>query len=72
MSPSSQGGGDKSDEHTTGPKPFERRILPVSDCAPKILAQFPASLMIPIDQGGGGYTPQRIPERQKTNSTAFP
>jgi hypothetical protein len=41
-----------------GHKSFKSKILPASDCAPKIFAQFPATTMIPIDQGGGGYTPK--------------
>ena len=49
-----------------GPKSFEHKILPVSCCAPKIFAHFPANVMISIDQGRG-YTPQRISEKQKLN-----
>jgi hypothetical protein len=37
-------------------KSFESKILPASDCGSKIFARFPATAMIPIDQGGGGYT----------------
>ena len=50
-----QGGGGTSSADNTGPKSFESKILPVSDCAPRIFSQFPASVMISIDQGG--YTP---------------
>jgi hypothetical protein len=39
-----------------GPKSFAGKILPASDCAPRILSHFPANLMIPIDHGGGGVT----------------
>jgi hypothetical protein len=44
-----------------GCKSFAGKILPASDCAPRILSHFPANLMIPIDQGGGGIPafPQR-------------
>jgi hypothetical protein len=37
-----------------GDNSFERKILPVCDCAPRISSQFAAKPMIPIDQGGGG------------------
>jgi hypothetical protein len=47
------------------PKSFERKILPASDCAPKIFAHFPANIMIPIHQGGGGY-PSTHPRKTKT------
>ncbi len=39
---------------TIGDNSFERKILPVCDCAPRISSQFAAKLMIPIDQGEGG------------------
>ena len=39
-------------------KSFENKILPASDCGSKIFAQFPATTMIPIDQGGGGVYPK--------------
>jgi hypothetical protein len=44
-----------------GRKSFAGKILPASDCAPRILSHFPANLLIPIDQGGGGLPafPQR-------------
>lgn len=43
---------------TIGDNSFEREILPACDCAPRISPQFPSNSMIPIDQGGGGYTSQ--------------
>ena len=34
------------------------KILPLSDCAPRIIFENPSKLIIPVDQGGGGYPPQ--------------
>ena len=36
-------------------KSFERKILPASDCSPRIIARFLPSAMIPKDREGGGY-----------------
>ena len=46
-------------------KPFAGKILPASDCSPEIKSQFLSTPMIPIDQGGGGYTchPAKLPFR---------
>ena len=35
------------------------KILPLTDCSPRINSQNPANLKIPIDQGGGGGTVKR-------------
>jgi hypothetical protein len=40
---------------TSGRTPLNERVLPVSDCAPKILSNFSANLMIPIDRGEGAH-----------------
>ncbi|HTS38716.1 MAG TPA: SH3 domain-containing protein [Candidatus Solibacter sp.] len=38
---------------------FADKILPATDCNPRIKSHFPANSLIPIDRGGGGYTSQR-------------
>jgi hypothetical protein len=35
-----------------------RNILPLSSFDSRILREFPRNLLIPLDQGGGGYTPR--------------
>ena len=40
-------------------KPSVLKILPVSDCTPEIISQFPANSMIPLDRGEGGIPPTR-------------
>jgi len=47
----------------SAPKSNRLKILPLSDCSPRIISRFPAKSLIPMDRGGGGYTP---------NSTQFP
>ena len=53
---------------------FDIKILPASDCAPRITFQFHTNPMIPIDQGGGGYPPntQAAPFRERRRPTLFP
>jgi hypothetical protein len=50
-----------------GPKSFEHKILPVSCCAPKIFAHFPANVMILIDQGG---IPLNASQKNKNSTRA--
>jgi hypothetical protein len=48
---------------TAAPQPasnsFIRKILPASDCSPRITSHFVRNVMIPIDEGGGGYPTPR-------------
>ena len=54
---------------STGGNSFERKILPVCDCAPRISSQFPAKLMIPIDQGEGVYLQKHFNVAKPTTDT---
>jgi hypothetical protein len=42
-----------------GTNPYSLKILPASDCAPRITSEIPAKRMIPIGRGGGG-TPSML------------
>jgi hypothetical protein len=44
--------------HHDGLNSHVLKILPASDCAPRITSENRPKLMIPRDQGGGGYLPK--------------
>jgi hypothetical protein len=48
------------------------KILPASDCGPRITSENPAKPMIPIDQGGGGIPPKRTREFHFKTALATP
>ena len=52
-----------------GNKSFVRNILPISSLKPKILQDFRRNLLIPQDQGGGGYL---TIDRRRARTTLTP
>jgi hypothetical protein len=64
-----QGGGGKSRGSCTGPKSFEHKILPVSNCAHRSNRILPPKSMIPIYRGAGVYPVFPIRHRPKVPIT---